>query len=247
MQILEPLHLVGSGQFAISNEYDCHVYLVDCGAEVCLIDAGAGLGEDRVLANIASAGYSPERITRIFVTHAHADHAGGCRGLVRATGAEVVTSAAEGRLMAEGDDDALGLVLAKHSACYPPDYVYPHCKPDRIVADGDQLQLGEVLVTCYVVPGHSAGSVCYLFESLDGRSVLFTGDTVFFRGLVGLLNCPGSDIALYRESIARLAEVQFDSLMPGHLLFALERGMEHIAQAHESLKGVFLPRSMGQL
>ncbi|MFQ6096613.1 MAG: MBL fold metallo-hydrolase [Armatimonadota bacterium] len=246
MQILEHLHLVGSGQFAISNHYDSHVYLVDCGDRLCLIDAGAGLEQERLLDNIAAAGYSPDRITDILVTHAHSDHAGGCAGLVETTGARVVASAAEAALMADGSDEELGLILARHSGCYPQDYVYRHCETRLVVRDGDQLLLGDVLVTCYITPGHSAGSVCYLFDDVNGRTILFTGDTVLFQGMIALLNCPGSDINLYRDSIARLAQVQFDALMPGHLVFVLEDGVEHISAAHESLQGVFLPRCMGQ-
>ena len=246
MEILPSLHLVASGQFAISHRCDCHVYLVDCGGEWCLVDAGVGLDDERILRNIREAGCEPSAIGHILVTHAHSDHAGGCRGLAEATGAQVITSGPEARLMAEGSDDELGLILAKHSGCYPSEYVYPHCAPHKVVADGERLRIGEVEVTCLVLPGHSVASVCYLFDSLAGERVLFSGDTVLFRGLIGMLNCPGSDINAYRESIFRLAEVQFDALMPGHLVFVCEGGMEHVRMAKESLSGVFMPRCMGQ-
>lgn len=246
MRIFEGLHLVGSGQFGISHANDCHVYLVDCGGEVCLVDAGVGLDNERLLRNIDDAGYDPCSIGHVLVTHAHSDHAGGCKGLAEATGAEVVCSESEAKLMGEGSDEELGLILAKHSGCYPEDYVYPHFTPTRIAADGDTLRIGDVEVTCLVLPGHSIASVCYLFDGLAGRRVLFSGDTVLFRGLIGMLNCPGSDINAYRESIFRLAEVEIDALMPGHLVFVCEGGMEHVQMAKEALSGVYMPRCMGQ-
>jgi len=244
--ILEGLHLVASGQFAISHRCDCHVYLVDCGGELCLVDAGVGLDDDRLLANIRAAGYEPSDVGYILVTHAHSDHAGGCRGLAEATGARVVCSEPEAKLMAEGSDDELGLILAKHSGCYPEDYVYPHHAPDTVIADGEKLRIGEAEVTCLVLPGHSVASVCYLFDGLAGKRVLFSGDTVLFRGMIAMLNCPGSDINAYRESIFRLAEVEFDALMPGHLVFVCDGGMEHVRMAKEALSGIYMPRCMGQ-
>jgi glyoxylase-like metal-dependent hydrolase (beta-lactamase superfamily II) len=243
---LPGLHLVASGQFALSHACDCHVYLADCGGALCLIDAGVGLDNERVLRNIRAAGYEPSDIGHILVTHAHSDHAGGCQGLAEATGAQVVCSEPEAKLMAEGTDEELGLILAKHSGCYPQDYVYPHYPPDGLVSDRETLRIGKVEVTCLVLPGHSVASACYLFDGLGGRCVLFSGDTVLFRGLIAMLNCPGSDINAYRESIFRLAEVEFDALMPGHLVFVCEGGMEHVRMAKEALSGVFMPRCMGQ-
>ncbi|MFQ5809682.1 MAG: MBL fold metallo-hydrolase [Armatimonadota bacterium] len=246
MEILPGLHLIASGQFAISHPCDCHVYLVDCGGELCLIDAGVGLDSERLLANIRAAGHEPSDIGHILVTHAHSDHAGGCGALAEATGAHVVCSEPEAKLMAAGSGEELGLILAKHSGCYPEDYVYRNYAPDTIVADGERLRIGEVEVTCLVLPGHSVASVCYLFDGLAGKRVLFSGDTVLFRGLIAMLNCPGSDINAYRESIFRLAEVDIDALMPGHLVFVCEGGAEHIRMAKEALSGVYMPRCMGQ-
>jgi len=246
VKILDGLHLVASGQFAISHACDCHVYLVDCGGELCLVDAGVGLDHERLLGNIRAAGCEPSAIGHILVTHAHSDHAGGCRALAEATEAKVVCSEPEAKLMAEGSDEELGLILAKHSGCYPPDYVYPHHASDTIVADGDELRIGDVDVTCFVLPGHSTAGVCYLFDGIAGRRIVFSGDTVLQGGLIAMLNCPGSDINAYRESIFRLAEVQFDALMPGHLVFVCEGGMEHVRMARDALSGVYMPRSMGQ-
>ena len=46
MQLANRIHLVGSGSFGfdLSDPYDCHVYLVDGGSELALVDVGAGIG-----------------------------------------------------------------------------------------------------------------------------------------------------------------------------------------------------------
>lgn len=58
-----------------------NAYLINTGSKLVMIDAGAGrmfgptLG--RLLTNLNAAGYAPEQIDEIYITHMHGDHAGG--------------------------------------------------------------------------------------------------------------------------------------------------------------------------
>ncbi|WP_373888997.1 MBL fold metallo-hydrolase [Massilia sp. ST3] len=58
-----------------------NAYLVNTGSKLVLIDTGAGsffgptLG--RLVANMKAAGYSPEQVDEIYITHFHGDHIGG--------------------------------------------------------------------------------------------------------------------------------------------------------------------------
>jgi len=62
-------------------ETSVNAYLVNTGAKLVLIDAGAGslfgptLG--KLAANIKAAGYQPEQVDEIYITHMHPDHVGG--------------------------------------------------------------------------------------------------------------------------------------------------------------------------
>jgi glyoxylase-like metal-dependent hydrolase (beta-lactamase superfamily II) len=62
-------------------ETSVNAYLVNTGSKLILIDSGAGgffgptLG--KLVANIKAAGYQPEQVDEIYVTHFHADHLGG--------------------------------------------------------------------------------------------------------------------------------------------------------------------------
>jgi glyoxylase-like metal-dependent hydrolase (beta-lactamase superfamily II) len=65
VQLAERIHLVGSGSFGfdLTDPYDCHVYLLDGGSELALVDVGAGMGAERIVANVERAGFDPQRIT----------------------------------------------------------------------------------------------------------------------------------------------------------------------------------------
>jgi hydroxyacylglutathione hydrolase len=238
--LLPSVHLVGSGAFGLSNPYDCHVYLVSCDGRLALVDAGVGMEPERILDNVRSLGFDPGAIDTILLTHAHADHAGGTAALQRATGARVVGSEVELRLLAAGDDGALGLDAARRNGTYPADYRYPHFEGGVALEDGEVVEVGGLRLTALVVPGHSAGSVCYLTEA-DGRRVLFAGDTVFAGGFISLINAPGSDPAAYRRHLPRLRDLGVDALCSGHQVFCLSRGQAHIDLALRRLQLSVIP------
>src|SRR6266436_910588 len=57
-------------------------YIVNTGKQLILVDAGSGTwfggGKfGRLLANLRSAGYTPEEVDIVLVTHLHSDHIGG--------------------------------------------------------------------------------------------------------------------------------------------------------------------------
>ena len=246
MRILDNVYMVGSGNIGLSNAYDCHMYLIDGGNhELALVDAGVGLESNRIFGNIRAHNFDPKNIVYVLTTHSHSDHAGGCRNLKAETSCGIIASEAEARLMEKGTDEELGLIIAKKSGCYPLDYAYPHCKVDKTIRNQENLRVGNCQVRAICVPGHSLGSTCYLLEQ-DNHRVLFSGDTVFFNGIIGLLNCYGSSLEAYRENMGKLSNLGIDALMPGHGLFTVRGGQAHIDKAVEALQELFVPQCMGR-
>lgn len=62
-------------------ETSVNAYLVNTGSKLVLIDAGAaglyGPTLGKLAANLKAAGYQPEQVDEIYVSHMHADHVGG--------------------------------------------------------------------------------------------------------------------------------------------------------------------------
>ncbi|MDQ3947212.1 MAG: MBL fold metallo-hydrolase, partial [Actinomycetota bacterium] len=72
MQLTPDVYLVGSGAsgIGISHPFDCHVYAVDGGSEVAMVDAGCGKDADAVMRELRAAGLV-ERLRYLLLTHAH--------------------------------------------------------------------------------------------------------------------------------------------------------------------------------
>ena len=183
MKLLRDIYLVGSGNqgFGISNGYDCSVYLVNGGDDVVLIDSGSGLDQQTILSNIQAEGINPESITKILLTHAHADHSGGAAGLVKRLHCQVLIHQAEADALEHGDEVALALEPARKRGYYPSDYRLSSTHVDIRLGDGNVIDAGRYKIREYYTPGHSRGSVCYLLEGHE-RRVLFSGDA-FFLGI----------------------------------------------------------------
>ncbi len=83
--------------------------------------------------------------------------------------------------------------------------------PDRIVADGDVLTLGDVSVQVIATPGHTRNSVCYHVPAQEGVSgVVYTGDTLFVGGCGRLLE---GDATMMWQSLQKLTALPDDTLV----------------------------------
>jgi glyoxylase-like metal-dependent hydrolase (beta-lactamase superfamily II) len=82
--------------------------------------------------------------------------------------------------------------------------------------DGFSLHAGELELGVMHTPGHTPGSVCFCVQAPEGR-VVFTGDTLFQRG-VGRTDLWGGDSAALGRSLKqRLLTLEDDTLVvPGH-------------------------------
>jgi glyoxylase-like metal-dependent hydrolase (beta-lactamase superfamily II) len=227
VQLHEQVSLIGSGELGLTHYLDCHVYLLHDGDEYAMIDAGSGLHSEKLTENLKHAVADLSHLRYLLLTHCHGDHAGGVHMIQKVCSPQVMSSEWEVRMLESGSDDDLGLTQARFAGTYPPDYRFTHAKAGRTLNDGDELQLGRLKIRTIPTPGHTRGSVCYRVDT-PGDRLLFSGDTVFWGGLIQLLNTPGSEISEYRTGVQRLQKLGVDCLFPGHGLWALCNGQAHI-------------------
>jgi len=240
VRISENVYLVGSGEVGLSNRLDCHVYLVGNRLGLAMIDAGAGVDSERLLANVKKDGFDPRDIKYLFLTHCHSDHAAGGIEVKTKTSCQVLASAQEAPYIEGGTDQELGLDVCKKANWYPQDFKYKHCKIDRSLTDNETLELESCKITSLILPGHSYGVLCLLVE-LDERTAFFSSDTAFLGGTIGLGNWPGSSLQGYRENIWKFKDLGVDELYPGHGLWTLEDGQRHLDKAVDNMTYGWVP------
>lgn len=196
--------------YAIGNT-GTTAYVIRTSAGLLMIDAlSANQIESQLLPGFQKLGLDPAQVKTILVAHGHADHFGGSAYFQGHFGSKVYVSEADWRLMESPPARGRG-------AAGPPPPIPRH---DGDIRDGEPIVLGDVTVTPVAVPGHTPGSMAFIFPVKDGgqahTAALFGGAWL----TPGLL----SDAALetYLMSVSRFREAtkkaHVDVLLQNHML-----------------------------
>lgn len=244
MRVNSRLALIGSLQFGISGPLDCHVWAIRGGDGVVVVDAGGGTHTERILANLA-ADFGEAPVVALVLTHSHPDHCFGAAAIAEAAGCRVFAPEPSREILETGDAVRCGLRLAQQRGVYPADFQFRACKVDRAFRDGDTIEPGGLRITTLRVRGHSQDSFCLLLET-GGERWLFSGDAVFYGGVLGVTNIEGSGMEGYRADLPKLAGLGVDAFLPGHGLFTMREGQRHIDAAIGQAAKNFMPRQIGQ-
>jgi glyoxylase-like metal-dependent hydrolase (beta-lactamase superfamily II) len=245
MRLTERTYLVGSGSigFDISDAYDCHVYLIDGGSELALVDAGAGRTIDPIVENIRRDGLDPAKLRYVLLTHAHADHAGAAATWRERFEVEMVASPLTAEYVRSADEERINLKTAREKGVYPSDYEFRACEVKHELREGDRFKIGDLEVEAIETPGHSSDMLSFLLED-TGRRCLFDGDTVFHGGKLAIISTWDCNLPQYAQSVAKLSAIEVDALFPGHLSVSLQRGGRHIQRAHKRFQNMEVPPSI---
>lgn len=213
------------------------VYLIDAGPEgLVIIDPGMQSNVAAILKNVQALGFAPERIKWVINTHAHLDH----------TMADAAFQKLGAKILIGRDDVAAvekgTLVTGRY--ILPPAMAanYPTVHVDWPVDDGEILKLGNKTFYAIHTPGHTPGSTCFFLE-LEGKNILFGGDTVLFDYRLGAQPAPFADNVAYLASLKKLAgyglypnKVRWDVLLPGHGVMVLDRAYEDVLKASQQVQ-----------
>jgi len=165
-------------------EVSDEAFLVNTGAQLVLVDAGAGtwwgggaLG--RLVGSLRSAGYTPEEVDIVLLTHLHSDHVGGLTtqdGKRVFPNAEVYVAKAESsfwlsrEIAAKAPKDVQPFFQSAQAIAAP----YIKAGKWRTFSGSEPIVDGMQIVP---LPGHTPGHTGYEFSS-KGQRVLFWGDVV---------------------------------------------------------------------
>lgn len=130
-------------------------------------------------------------IKYILLTHGHFDHVGAVAALKKRFKAQIYLHKNDRNFLEnpkEVRESAFGLQIEAANV-------------DVFVNDGDEIPFSDDKIKVIASPGHTIGSVCYLF-----KNYLFAGDTLF-NGSIGRTDFPESDNSLMMESLKKLKEL----------------------------------------
>lgn len=140
-------------------------------------------------------------IKYILLTHGHFDHVGAVAALVKKYKAPVYLSK-EDRAFLESPKEVRASAFGMQIEA---------AEVDVFVKEGDEIPFSEGNIKVIETPGHTLGSVCYLFENY-----LFAGDTLF-NGSIGRTDFPESDHSLMVESLKKLKKLDDEIyVLSGH-------------------------------
>lgn len=176
---------------------NCFILGDEESGEAVVIDPG---GDGDMILNAVTR--KPWKVIAILNTHAHFDHIAANGVVKRGTGAP---------LMAPRDDSSYMEQAHLAARTYGLE-VDASPEPDRLLDDGDTIELGDEKIEVILTPGHTAGGAT--FKTSVG---IFPGDSLF-AGSIGRTDLPGGDYGTLIHSIkSRILSFDDDTpVYPGH-------------------------------
>lgn len=172
-------------QFTVTPlQTNCYAY-VSAGECLVVDPGGSGAAVAEHLDDV--------RVTCVAATHGHGDHVGGVAALCRATGAPFAIRAADAELARHaGEMSEVGRSYDENAPA-----------ADRLLAEGDVIEVGTATFTVMETPGHTPGGIVLLGGG-SAEGLAFVGDTLF-PGSHGRTDLTGGDERAILTSLRRMA------------------------------------------
>ena len=205
-RIADNLYYVGSKDLAS--------YLVVTPKGDILINSSLESSPPLIRKSVQQLGFHFNDIRILLISHAHADHDAGSAEVKRLTGAKY--------MVMDGDVAVVESGGAKDFA-YSKD-LYPVTKVDRVLHDGDEVQLGGVVLVAHKTAGHTRGCTTWTMRALIGgkpRDVVIVGSWNVNPGF-RLVDRPGKPasypgiVADYQRTFVVLKSLPCDVFLGAH-------------------------------
>jgi len=210
----------------------------DDDGQVTLVDMGIASSGPKVVAALAAIGAAPSDVTRLLLTHAHPDHAGGAAHVAEATGRAFTVQHDDAGYAAGGSSPPrdhrflLGRLFDRLSR---PGKDFAAVPVEHEMSDGEVLPIAGGVRVVHT-PGHSPGHVSLLHEP---TGVLVTGDAIFnVLGLRWPIKAFCTDFRMTQQTAHRLAELDYE-------VAAFTHGAELRRRPREAIRSFLLRHPAG--
>jgi metallo-beta-lactamase class B len=154
-RILNNLYYVGSEGLAS--------YLVTTPEGNILINSSLEQSVPLIQASIEKLGFKFSDTKILLISHAHWDHCAGSAKIIAMTGAKYMVMTEDVPVVESG---------GKKDFQYgdKPEDLYPSAKVDRVLHDGDEVKLGDVVLVAHKTAGHTKGCTTWTMKVHDDKS-----------------------------------------------------------------------------
>jgi metallo-beta-lactamase class B len=139
-------------------------YLITTPQGHILINSDLEANVPLIRASVERLGFKFNDIKILLISHAHWDHDAASATILKATGAKYMVMDADVPVVESG---------GKTDFQYgnTPGSLYPPTKVDRVLHDGDEVTLGDAVLTAHLTPGHTKGCTTWTMKVReDGKS-----------------------------------------------------------------------------
>ncbi len=201
-----------AGNLFYVGTYDLACYLITTTKGNILINTGLAASNAQIQSNIETLGFRFADTRILLNTQAHYDHMGAMFAIKKKTGAQLMVDEKDAVVMENGgsSDYALG----GHGS------TFKSVTPDRLLHDGDTIQLGNMQLVMLHHPGHTKGSCSFLFTVSDEQhsyKVLIANmpTIVTEKSFADIISYP--EIAGdYAKTLKEMKNIRFDIWLASH-------------------------------
>ena len=183
----EAARLLARAAVSAPTEGSVNAFLVNTGSKLVLIDSGVGMlyGKccGRLMENLRAAGYRPEQVDYVFVTHLHRDHVGGIapNGIMAFPNAIIRVSQADADYWLSGANETMASEYVKPIFAVAKASLKPYLAAGHVsMFQGEQELVPGI--RAIPSPGHTPGHTFYAIES-RGQKLVVWGDVVHVAAL----------------------------------------------------------------
>jgi len=136
-------------------------YLITTPAGHILINSNLVSSPPMIRENVEKLGFRFGDIKILLISHAHFDHDAGSAEIKKLTGARYMVMAGDAEVVESG---------GKRDFQYgdSPALLYPPAKVDRVLHDGDEVKLGDTVLTAHLTAGHTKGCTTWTMKVREG-------------------------------------------------------------------------------
>ena len=205
---IEPFRIIGNVYYVGAS--DVTSFLITTPGGHILLDGGFAETVPQIRDNIKRLGFKLEDVKFLLNSQSHYDHAGGLAQLKKLSNAKMIASEGDKPSLERGDRD---------NFAWGDTLIYEPVKVDRIVKDGEEIELGGVRLKAVITPGHTPGCTTWTLPVKDNGqtySVVFVcSASVPGYKLTGNEKYPNI-IADYESTFKILKNLKADIFLAAH-------------------------------